>query len=126
MFEVHRVTKNAIAAAVCSRWRHRNDAKCVVIAFTDAPYNPIMTAPGIVGGDIRNLRNICVGERIILVPVAPKGVDDDGFELMTGIRYASWVPVPARYHGKKFSFGVVADVHNMFLRVIGQFDMAQS
>ena len=109
-----------------SAWRHRSDAKRVVIAFTDAPYNPIMTAPGIVGGDFLALRNICVGERIVLAIVAPKGVDDDGFEYIVGIRYATWIPVPAGYFGEKSSFEDFADVRNAFLRVLAKFDIAKS
>ena len=78
-----------------SAWRHRSEAHRVVVAFTDAPYKPTMSAPGIAGGDIRSLRNICVQERIFLTVVAPRGVDDDGFEMLGAIRYSNWISIPS-------------------------------
>ena len=80
-------------------WRYRSEAVRAIIAFTDAPYKPRMTAPGIAGGDITTLRLLCVQERILLTVVAPKGVDDAAFELIEGIRYAKWVGVPAGQSG---------------------------
>jgi hypothetical protein len=78
-----------------SAWRHRSEAHRVVVAFTDAPYKPTMSAPGIAGGDIRSLRNICVQERIFLTVVAPRGVDDDGFGMLAAIRYSNWISIPS-------------------------------
>ena len=75
-------------------WRHCSDAKRVVIAFTDAPYKPTMTAPGLAGGTVISLRNLLIEERICLTVVAPNGIDDDGFEMLASIRYANWVSVP--------------------------------
>ena len=75
-------------------WRHRSDAARAIVAFTDAPYKPRMTAPGIAGGNINQLRLLCVQERILLTVVAPDGIDNAAFETIEGIRYAKWVKVP--------------------------------
>ena len=75
-------------------WRYYSDAKRVVIAFTDAPYKPTMSAPGIAGRTMINLCHLCGQERILLTVVAPKGIDDDSFEELTSMRYANWVSVP--------------------------------
>ena len=75
-------------------WRCRSDAARAIVAFTDAPYKPRMTAPGIAGGNINQLRLLCVQERILLTVVAPEGIDNAAFETIEGIRYAKWVKVP--------------------------------
>ena len=75
-------------------WRHRSEAARAIIAFTDAPYKPKMTAPGIAGGDTKSLRNLCLQERVLLTIVSPKGIDDAGFEGLAAIRYANWIGVP--------------------------------
>ena len=77
-------------------WRDRHDAARAIVAFTDATFKPRMTAPGIAGGDIQSLRNLCVQERILLTVVAPRGIPgDECFEGIGAIRYANWVDVPA-------------------------------
>ena len=75
-------------------WRYRSDAARAIVAFTDAPYKPRMTASGIAGGNINQLRLLCVQERILLTVVAPDGIDNAAFETIEGIRYAKWVKVP--------------------------------
>ena len=77
-------------------WRDRHDAARAIVAFTDATFKPRMTAPGIAGGDIKSLRNLCIQERILLTVVAPRGIPgDECFEGIGAIRYANWVDVPA-------------------------------
>ena len=41
-------------------WRDRQEAVRAVIVFTDAPFKPVMAAPGCRGGTIDDVRNICI------------------------------------------------------------------
>lgn len=74
-------------------WRNRSECARAVIAFTDAPYKPVMSAPGLTGGGLLDVRNRCLSERILLTVVSPKGIDDEGFANLEAIRYAKWLGV---------------------------------
>lgn len=76
-------------------WRDRQEAARAVIVFTDAPFKPIMAAPGCKGGTIDDVNNICVQERILLTVFAPQDCPDDQccFEYIDCIRYAKWLPI---------------------------------
>jgi hypothetical protein len=95
IYKVGAAPKSEKGEEAPTAWRYRSDAKRVVIAFTDAPYKPTMTAPGLVGGTVNDLVHLCLQERILLTVVAPEGIDDDGFETLASIRYANWVSVPS-------------------------------
>ena len=53
-------------------WRDRQEAARAVIVFTDAPFKPVMAAPGCKGGTVVDVKNICVQERILLSVFAPR------------------------------------------------------
>ena len=105
MFEANRLTKNAIAAAVCSRWRClrtssvppsiRFSSRSLFMAHKkglsvfanhgDSRMRRI-TADIVflidAGGTVINLFHLCVQECILLTVVAPKGINDDGKNLL--------------------------------------------
>lgn len=79
------------------KWRNHRDASRAVIAFTDAPFKPVMVAPGCNKGTIKDLGDRCVEDRILLTVVAPScelpGYEDYG--CIDELRYASYVPIQA-------------------------------
>lgn len=77
-------------------WRERHEAKRAVVIFTDAPFKPVMVAPGCCGGTIDDVRNICVQERIQLTVVAPSSEQPEYecFDCLGDIRKANYIPIP--------------------------------
>lgn len=77
------------------KWRNYRDAARAVITFTDAPFKPIMVAPGCNGGTFKDLSKRCAEERILLTLVAPSyelpGCED--YSLIDEIRYARYLPI---------------------------------
>ena len=77
------------------KWRNHRDAARAVIAFTDAPFKPVMVAPGCNNGTVKDLSDRCVEDRILLTVIAPSdelpGCED--YRWLDGIRYASYLPI---------------------------------
>ena len=83
-----------------NRWRARQDAARLLFVFTDAPYKPTMSLPGLSGGGIREVRYVCVANRIQITVFAPRGGQtDEQYELIEDIRYGQWVKMPRAEDG---------------------------
>ena len=76
-------------------WRDRKKTAREVIVFTDAPFKPIMAAPGCKGGTWEDVRNICIQEKIRLTVVAPSSElpGYERFEYLGAIYYANYLPI---------------------------------
>ncbi len=77
-------------------WRERHDAARALIVFTDAPYKPVMVAPGCNNGRIDDVRNLCVQEKILLTVIAPTSElpGYECFDPLGAINKANYVPIP--------------------------------
>ncbi|MBQ3097624.1 MAG: hypothetical protein IJC66_05655, partial [Kiritimatiellae bacterium] len=77
-------------------WRERHEAARALIVFTDAPYKPVMVAPGCRNGNWEDIRNLCVQEKILLTLVAPTSElpGYEGFDFLGGINKANYLPIP--------------------------------
>ena len=101
IYKVADAPKSAKGVEEPNAWRYRSDAARAVVAFTDAPFKPTMSAPGVAGGGLVEVRNLCVSNRILLTVVAPNGIPGaECFPQLQGIRYANWVDVPAGTEGE--------------------------
>jgi len=62
------------------KWRYRRSAARVIIAFTDAPYKPVMFIPEAKGGTVDDVIQICQQQRIILCLFCP---ENDGYHKLS-------------------------------------------
>lgn len=77
-------------------WRERHEAARGLIVFTDAPFKPVMVAPGCNNGTVNDITNLCVQEKILLTVVAPtsKLPGYECFDYLAGIRSANYLKIP--------------------------------
>ena len=95
IYTVAAAPKSAPETEDLGMWRDCKKTAREVIVFTDAPFKPVMAAPGCKGGTIFDVRNICVQEGILLTVFAPRDFLDNEscFEYIDAIPFAKWFPV---------------------------------
>ena len=70
-----------------NKWRYRSEAARVVIVFTDASFKETMSLPEAKGGNLQDVANVVMANRIILSLFAP---NFEGYDRLSQIDKSEW------------------------------------
>ena len=109
------------------RWRHRRAAARAIIAFTDAPFKPVITAPDGRGGTVDDVINKLMEMRILLTVVTPfQYIDElnrvrefDGMNVLAEADKAEYIPLKDE-HGNSVSLSSFASDREVITRLLSK------
>ena len=78
-----------------NKWRYRSEAARVVIVFTDASFKETMSIPEAKGGNLQDVANVVMANRIILSIFAP---NFEGYDRLSQIDKSEWEVVEYEGH----------------------------